>query len=166
MSLKYHHATTSKFVIKPDTDKMLLLNLAEVQYSTDVDPRDTIIFSSRLPVETFVAMGAVPAEAVGTGEGQIPPGTMLPVPGEQFHYKTISDAQTDAMRAYPTYAAFGGSDNWRSQKQPVTVFDWDYAQGGLIRSSIGTEVWLYLAHDQPFTGYLATATIYCVEEDE
>jgi hypothetical protein len=159
VTVTYHYATNSKFVVKPVGGKKLILELAEVQFSADVNPLDSVVFEARGIADYFV-----PPAYIGTAPGQIPSGTVISL--QTFVYKAISDFHNDAFRSYPTYPALGSEGNWRSQTQPVTVFDWDYLSSTALESSKGMEIRIYLQHDQPFGGYMATTTFYCKSEDE
>lgn len=159
VKVTYHYATNSRFTVKPFPGKKLLLDLAEVQFSADINPKDSVIFEARGIADYFY-----PPAYVGNGPGQIPPGTVVSL--QKFVYKAISDFHNDAFKSYPSYPAMGAKDNWRSQLQPVTVFDWDYLSATTLDSSRGMEIVVYLQHDTPYEGYMATATFYCKSESE
>src|SRR5579885_1371954 len=44
VQVSYHYATTANFTVKPSAGKQLLINLAECQFSTDVQMLDTVTF--------------------------------------------------------------------------------------------------------------------------
>jgi hypothetical protein len=159
VTVTYHYATDSKFTVKPTTGKKLSLELAEVQFSQDINPTDTVVFELRGIADYFY-----PPVYIGNNPGQIPPGTVVSL--QTFKYKAISDFHNDAFRSYPGYPAMGLQSNWRAQPQSVTVFDWDYLSATSLESSKGMEIVVYLEHDTPYEGYLATATFYCKSESE
>jgi hypothetical protein len=159
VKVTYHYATNSKYTVKPTAGRKLLLELAEVQFSQDINPMDSVVFEARGIANYFV-----PPAYIGNNPGQIPSGTVITL--QQFVYKAISDFHNDAFKSYPSYAAMGAPDNWRSQLQPVTVFDWDYLSATTLDSSKGMEIVVYLQHDIPYEGYMATATFYCKSENE
>lgn len=153
------NGVASRFTIAPVTGKKLVLTLAECQFSTDVNLKDTVIFEVWGIADYFLST----AQMISYG---ILPGIGYKVKLQTFVYKTLSDFQNDAMRAYPRYPDMGDPTNWRSQKVAVTVFDWDYIAGSYIQSSKGMEVRLYLQHDRAFDGWMATTTFYMISEDE
>jgi hypothetical protein len=149
IEVTHHYAQGSAFYIRPDAGTTLSLDISEVQFSVDVGITDTVIF------QTF---GYVDVFAPQLLNNPYPPGTKIPI--KTFKYKTISDYQNAAFKAYPTYPAIGGN-TWRGQTQEVVVFDWDYQRGLSLHSAYGMEVVIYLEHHTPFAGTYATATVYC-----
>jgi hypothetical protein len=152
----YHYATDSTFTVRPEPGTILRIEFAEVQFTTDVIITDSCTFQPYGLVDAF-APQLVQA-------GAVPSGTLIPL-GIPAVYKSISDYQNDAVRAYPTYPMLGGS-GWRGFDVPVVVFDWDYQTSTVLSSKAGMEVRLKLEHDSPFGGTYATATFYCVVEVE
>lgn len=157
VKVTYYYATTSGYTVKPATGKLLVMDVAEVQFSLDVNPTDSIIFDIRGIVDYFY-----PPAYVGNNPGQIPPGTEISL--ERFVYKTMSDFHNDAFKAYPTYKALGNPSNWRAQLQDITVFDWDYLSSVTLNAAYGMRIRVFLEHDTSFEGYMATATFYCSSE--
>lgn len=159
VNLDLNNGTASRFTVAPAAGKTLSLEIAECQFSTDVEPNDTVVFEvwgyadAFLPPATMAALG-------------IPAGIGYKIKLTQLKYKTLGDFQNDAFRVYPAYAAMGSQNNWRSQKQPVTVFDWDYLTSVMLKSSAGMEIRVFLEHDAPFGGWTGVATFYCKSEVE
>lgn len=156
--VSYHYANNSIFTVKPDSGKVLRLEVVEVQFSRDVVLNDTVKFQPRGYCIAFA-----PQLAQSNG-GPYPDLTKIPL-GNPVVYKTMSDFQNDALKAYPGYPAIGGS-GWRGMYQEVFVFDWDYLRTKPLYHSLGMEVQVFLEHDVPFGGYYATATFYCTSESE
>jgi hypothetical protein len=159
VKVTYHYATSSCFTVAPEVGKKLQLDIAEVQFSTDVNPTDSIQFQVWGIADFFLS----PAQMSAYG---IPYGIGYKIQLQKLVYKTMVDFLNDAFRSYPTYLALGDSNNWRAQHQPVTVFDWDYLSSVFLLSSKGMEIRVLLEHDVPYEGYLATATFYCMTEPE
>jgi hypothetical protein len=159
VTVTYHYATTSVFTVKPDAGKQLLIDIAEVQFSEDINPRDTVLFEVWGIADYFY-----PPMYVGNYPGQIPPGTLVRL--QRLAYKSMSDFHNDAFRSYPSYPALGDPNNWRAQSQPVTTFDWDYLGSVALSSAKGLEIRVSLEHDEPYDGYMATATFYCRAEED
>jgi len=149
----YHYATDSVFSLIPDSGKSLQIMAAEVQFSTDIEITDSVIFQPFGLVDVFAP------QLVGTGEGQIPSGTKIPI-DNPLVYQTIRDYQNDSVRAYATYPPIGGN-SWRGCTQPVAVFDWDYVSSTPIHNQYGMEIRVWLEHGIPLGGTFATVTFYC-----
>jgi hypothetical protein len=150
VKVTYHYAGSSVFTIKPLPGKKLVIDVSEVQFSEDVEILDTVIFQAYGLADVFAP--------------QLPSGTLIPL-GNPVKYKSISDYQNDALKAYPSYPPLGGS-GWRGMPQGVYVFDWDYLRGKVLSSAAGMEIRISLEHDIPFEGFYATATFYCAVENE
>lgn len=157
LTVDYHYATSSRYILRPDAGKILRLETAEVQFSRDIVMTDSAFFQAMGLVDVFAPM------LVGNGPGQIPSGTKIPL-SDPFIYKRLVDFQNDASRAYPTVPAIGGN-NWRSSPE-IVVFNWDYASSTALSSAAGMELHVYLEHDVPFGGTFATASFYCTSENE
>lgn len=149
----------SHYVISPLPGKQLKLRRAEVQFTTDIELTDTVIFETMGFVDVFAPQLLTTA----TPPGPFPPGTKIPI--SQTIYKTMQDYYNEANGAQPTYPALGGS-GWRGVNQGVVVLQWDYAAVLPISSAAGMEVHIYLPHNRPFGGTYATATVYGLSEDE
>lgn len=154
VKVTYHYENGSAFVIKPAAGKVLRIGLVECQFSTDVVLNDTVVFQPYGLVDVF-APQLMPG---------VPSGTKIPL-GNPVRYKTMSDYQNDATRAYPAYPALGG-DSWRGSPVPVVIFDWDYVSETPLKSAAGMEIRISLEHNTPFGGWYATATFYCTTENE
>jgi len=152
VKVTYNHAVTSGFIVKPAIGKKLIIDVAEVQFSDDVVPTDTVIFQPQGYAGVF-------APQLG-----LPPTTLLPL-GDPVKYKSMSDYQNDALRAYPMYQPIGGS-GWRGMPKGVAIYDWDYLREKTLYSSYGMQIHISLEHDEPFGGYYGTATFYCGTENE
>jgi len=149
----YYCAGGSQYILAPDAGKRLLIKSAEVQFSSDVEQADTVIF------ETF---GYVDVFAPQLMPG-IPSGTKIPI--KKTVYKTLHQFIDESNGSYPQIPAIGGS-SWRGVQHPITVFPWNYAAALPLSSAAGMEVRIYCEHDIPFAGSYATATFYCLSEDE
>lgn len=154
VKVTYHYATTSTFTLKPSAGKALRLEFAEVQFSDDVELTDSVVFQPYGLVDVF-APQLMPG---------VPSGTKIPL-GDPVIYKSMSDYQNDAVKSYSTYPALGGS-GWRGAPHATVIFDWDYLSSTVLRSDYGLEIRVSLQHDVPFGGYYATATFYCLVENQ
>lgn len=154
VKVTYHYENGSLFTIKPAAGKKLSIETVEVQFSENVILDDTTRFD---------AFGLVDVFAPQYTPVPYPSGTLIPI--KEKIYKTMADFQNDSLRAYPKYPSLGGP-SWRGMNTPIYVFDWDYLRGNNLHSSYGMEIRVFLEHDVPFGGSFATATFYCVSEDE
>lgn len=155
VTVSYHYATTSTFVLRPEPGKKLNIDSVELQFLEDVVMKDSL---------SFQPFGLVDAFAPQLMPG-IPAGTKIPL-GNPLIYKSVLDLINDANRAYPAYPPLGGT-GWRGYTKTVYVFAWDYAVGfTTLNSSTGMEIRVSLQHDCVNEGTCATATFYCSSEAE
>lgn len=155
VTVTYHYANGSTFIVAPTAGKMLLVEKVEVQFSADIVMNDTVVFQPYGLVDVF-APELMPG---------VPSGTKIPL-GDPLKYKTLPDLLNDSNHAYPAYPALGGS-NWRSLSQAAYIFSWDYDVGAtLLFASYGMEIRISLEHDSPNGGAFATAALYCTSENE
>jgi hypothetical protein len=138
VKVTYHYANGSEFVVKPDAGKVLKIRTAEVQFTKDIVITDTVKFQ--------LYVGGSPYT-------------------DPVTYKTLMDYINEANGAYPEIAAMGGS-SWRNLPQAVVTFPWNYQAVTELKSSLGMEIRIKLEHELPFTGTTATATFYCLSENE
>jgi len=155
VTVTYHYATTSVFTVGANAGTILQIMLAEAQFSLDVDPKDTVVFEVWGIADYFLSS----AQMTALG---IPPGIGYKIRLQRNAYKTMGDFYNDTFKSFPLYKAIGNISNWRSQKSDVTVMEWDYISAVPLYGDKGMEVRLSLDHNEPFTGYLATASFYCL----
>jgi len=142
----FSHENGSLFTIKPSEGKRLWIEDSEVQFSTDIDIKDTIHFQ---------AFAYNP---------QGPPVPKIPV-SLPTTYKTAGDFVDEARGAYPQVPAFGGNSG-RGLSQPHLVFPFKYLQLKELFYSYGLEIRVWLENDNEFGGERATATFYCSSHSE
>lgn len=157
IKVTYHYATNSHWTVGPDPGKKLIIEVAEVQFTDDIDLSDSTFFQTWGFVDVFAP------QLLTTNGGPYPPGTQIPI--STFKYKTMKDFQNAAFKSYPTVPAIGGL-HWRGLTRPVLVFDWDYQRGLVLYSSYGMKTTVLLEHDIPYGGSWATATFYCGIDSE
>lgn len=142
VKVTYHYAGSSEFVIKPATGKLLKIRRAEVQFSDNIVLTDSVRFQ--------LYIGGAPY-------------------GDAVVYKTMMDYINEANGSLPSIQSLGvpqQGSNWRAMTTPVVTFPWDYTAMTELKSSIGMEIRIKLEHDVPFDGDVATATFYCLSENE
>lgn len=148
VTVTYHYENGSTFYAVVPEGKKLLIDSSEVQFSNDINPTDTIKY------QVYVYNPYYPQ-----GPLKVPYGT-------PNVYKTMSDFQVEATKTYPEFPAIGNEGNWRAMPNPLIVLNWDYVSGTALKSSYGTEIRIWLEHDEPFEGTYASLTFYGIEEDE
>lgn len=153
----YWASGASVFTVKPSAGKRLSIQSAEVQFAADVVMTDTVIF------ELFGYVEAFAPHLLDSNGGPYPAGTLIPL--KRTTYKTLSQFVDESNGANPVIKAIGGA-GWRGIQQDVTVFPWNYQAMMALEASKGMEIRIYLEHGAPFGGSYATATMYCLSEDE
>jgi len=157
----YYAATSSVYTLAPAPGKMLLIKSAEVQFAADTLMTDTVIFE--LYGYTAAFAPHLVDDVSPNYVTSFPSTFKLPL--KQTVYKTMSQFFDESNGAYPVVPAISAG-NWRGMSQAVVVFPWDYAAAIPLSSAAGMEIRIYLEHDDPFEGTYATATLYCLSEDE
>jgi hypothetical protein len=155
VKVTYHYENGSEWVLRPENGKILKIKTIEVQFSTDVVLTDSIVFQPYGPVEIW---------APTMTPNPFPAGTMLPL-GDPDVYKNMLDYINDSNGTYVTLPKMGGA-GWRGMQEAVQVFRWDYQAVTDLNSSKGVEVRIYIEHNVPLGGWVATATFYCLAVPE
>jgi hypothetical protein len=137
VKVTYHYAVDSRFKFGPGTGKVLKLVKAEVQYSGDFRLGDTVMFDVMWN-DTVVV--------------------------RTTKYKTKRDLFNEAQGVYPSMPA--GGTGWRELDQAVYTLPFVYMAVSKMKSSEQISLHLRLEHDTECVGTYATATFYCLEEDE
>lgn len=152
----YHYETGSLFTIAPTAGKALKIKNAEVQFSDDVEVTDTVLFQLFGLVDVFAP------QLLQVNGGPYPPGTKILL--NTIAYKTMMDYINESNGALPAVPQLGGA-GWRASPA-LHVFPWRYQAMTELKSSLGLEIRISLEHEVPFNGTVATATFYCLSEDE
>lgn len=160
--MTYHKVQSSRFTIKPAAGKKITIGDVETQFSSNYDITDTIVFQPRALVEL-----AAPHLAVSNG-GPIPDGTLIDVASPTM-YNTEADFLRESNGAFPTVSKStnpNAASNWRMNAHDTQGYPWRYKAGIILEASKGAQIDIYLEHDEEFGGDEATATLYCLSEDE
>lgn len=145
VTAEYSYASGSRFTIAPIAGKTLRIEKSEVQFSEDIDVKDTISF------QPWVYNPADLPNKVPYGAATV--------------YKCIRDFVDEAEGVYPTVPAIGGTSG-RGLGQRHVVFPFNYKTMKVLQSSVGAEIRIDLEHDIVFGGEFATASFYCTSKDE
>jgi hypothetical protein len=143
----FYYENGSAWYLEPDDGKEIRILSAEVQFSDDVILNDTTDFQ----LEVYYPPIA-------------PPPFRIPY-GQPSRYKGARDFLSESSGTYPTLAGFGGP-GFRGLQCPVITIPWKYVASKDIQSSVGARVKVYLLNNTPHTGEFATATFYCLVQDE
>jgi hypothetical protein len=151
----YWRAATGVYTLKPKPGKRLKILFVEVQFSKDLVLNDTMKFVARGYAGVF-APQYVPVPFAATDLIE------LTAPNR---YKTAFDYVNESNGCYPIIPAFGGT-GWRGLSQEVLTLPWKYVTRTDLLSSAGMEIRITMEGNTPQGGQLATATFYCVSDDE
>jgi len=178
--LTYHHATTADYCLAPDAGSDVRVDLVELQFTDDMEMKDTVIFQLRGKVSEFAAIGALLKLALPdptgwpianyaaafkvdewSGNNPIQAGDVIPI--SQKTYKTMKDFEDESIKSYVSYPAYGGSGH-RGKTKATLFLHWEYTREIVIRASLGMEIFCFLRHNEKQGGTSATATFYGVTE--
>jgi hypothetical protein len=140
VTANYSHATTSEFIICPNPGKVLKIFRSEIQFTSDVILKDTIIFQS------FVYNPADLPNKVPYGAPVV--------------YKTMGDYEDQARGIYPYAQPIGGPARGYTQGRVTYPFEYDTVIA--LDSAVGAEIRVYLENHVPYEGKKATATFHCL----
>jgi hypothetical protein len=146
VKVTYYYEDGSTFILPVESGMQLFIEAGEAQFSDDLEMLDTIKY------QVFIINPYNPS------------GPKIPY-GQPNVYKTITDLQIEATKAYPKYPSIGGT-GWRGMQREVLILNWDYVSGTLLKSSYGSEIHIWLEHDTPYGGTYASMTFYGVIETE
>lgn len=150
----YWYAVSGQFTIAPAPGKKITLMRVEIQFTTDIELRDTMSFQAYGYAGVF-APQYVPVPFGFTD--------LIPL-GSPFKYKSRDDFVNESNGAYPAVPAFGG-DNWRGSTKDVITLPWTYLTRTEISSAAGMKIVITMENNTPHGGELATATFYTYETD-
>jgi len=144
VTVDYSYENGSTLYIRPEAGKVLIVEDSEVQFSLDIEMRDTIYFQpwaynpADLPNKVPVAQATT--------------------------YKTILDFINESRGVYPVIPSIGGAK--RGTQHDCLNFPFLYKTIKELRSSQGVEVHVWLKDHRRMYGEFATATFYCTSKDE
>jgi hypothetical protein len=154
VNVTYNYATDSVYTIKPpSTDYDLGIDSIDLQCSTDMIITDSIMY------QCFALVDYAAPQMVGTGEGQVPSRTMIPI-NAAVKYKGFIDYMNDTNASYPNYPAIGGS-GWRGANFAIQTYVLNYSSAEVVPTILNPEIRMWLEHDTPFSGTFVSATFFC-----
>lgn len=170
ITASYSYASSSIFILAPLPGKILSIEGAEADFSSDVTYNDTIFYTVYGYVDVFAP------EYLDTNGGPYPSGTKIPLKTEK--YKRYVQILREAVGAYPTLDANCSSEEHkllsnkefrrvsRGLKNKSTAIPFRYGTIRSLSSATGMELHVGLEHDRVFDGESSTVTFYCTSNDE
>lgn len=151
----YNYATTNTFYVRPMPGKILVIEDAEADISSDVVMSDAIAYSAwHFNGEEYVC-------------------------DMEAKYKRSGQIVTEARGCYPEFVAIGASDSdkqisdirefrrkSRGMKYNRQAIPFQYSTVKWLHSAYYQEVRVYTEHGYQLEGELVTMTFYCTEKDE
>lgn len=170
VTMTFHYATTSEFIIRPSPGKKLELDSVEIQFASNVSIKDTMTFQ---PMGHFGALTPDQQALVLAASG-LPPGFPLPfdtpVPyGTPTEYNGMRDFIREANGNYPAIPRSEAPRNEitaRDLRYDAITFPWNYQSVITVSSLAGMYISIRLLHDIPYYGEFGDATFYCFSEDD
>lgn len=158
VTVTYHYATDSKFSVIPIPGRLLRMSSAEVQFSTDVSLRTTVVFQ--------VTGWCAAIDPVGFAAGDYGADPYLQIPASApTKYKGIRDFLSESNGVYPlAVRSHNNNPTWRDMKNDVLTFPWQYQTTINIMSSAGLRITVSLVDDVPLSGEYVSATFYCYSD--
>jgi hypothetical protein len=157
VTASYSYATTNTFYVQPMPGKVLVIEDAEADISSDVVMTDAIAYSA----------------------WHFDPQQEQYVCDMEAKYKRSGQIVTEARGCYPEFTAIGASAadkqiadlrefrrKSRGMKYNRQAIPFQYSTVKWIRSSYLQEVRVYTEHGYPFEGEHVTMTFYCTEKDD
>ena len=144
IEVSYCYPKSSRWKMVPISGKKLNIEKAVVQFSSNIDIDDTIIFWTKVKTDP----APVYIDAV-----------------RPTKYKNYCQIIQEGLGVFPTILAGGGI-------RGIPVDFWNipfhYTRRREIRSmvSLGMEVWISLENDKPFGGHHSSVTFYCSVSDD
>lgn len=151
----YWYAGSGTFIFKPLAGKKIKLLSVEVQFSIDLELKDTLLFTPYGYAGVF-APQYVPVPYAATD--------LIPLAAPN-KYKKIHDFINEANGTYPVIPIVGGN-TWRGMTKEIITFPWNYVARTDIHSSYGMQIKISMENNIEQGGELATATFYALSENE
>jgi hypothetical protein len=157
VSASFSRYGNSIWYLEPLPNKVLIIEKAEVQFSKDIEFNTTFVMG----VEGYASIFA--PQLIQANGGPLPNDARITI--EQTSYKTIDQLIDEAINAYPEIPAIS-TGSLRGFATPRHIFQFHYAAVRKIYSSLGMRVKITTENDISFGGERATATFYCISEND
>jgi hypothetical protein len=138
LTADYSYENGSTYLLKPDTGKVLFLEHAEIQFAG------------------LTAMSQIEFQIWAYDPNDLPNKMLV----KNKIYKNEKDILNSANLGQGKIQAFGALTN------DVLVFPFNYVYLQPLKDSQGLEMRIKITNDSPYTAEFATATFYCISEDE
>ncbi len=162
VKMTYYKVQSSNFIIAPAPGKVLTVTKVETQFSEDYLVNDSVHFQVRGPVDFFAP------QLLQANGGPFPSGHLIDLASPTI-YNTSQDYIRESNGSFPMIPASTHPDapgNWRMGSKGTLGYPWIYEAGIQLKGSVGMQIHVFLEHDEAFSGEEATATLYCLTEDE
>lgn len=168
VTIDYSEVTTSEWYIKPNDGKRLRLIIAELQFSTDCQMKDSWVFQPRAEVGKCPLFNPYWDQNPDGPPGPYPAGTMLPL-GDPVIYQTVMDLIVESLGSQVIIPKSQlENPGWRDLKVDVQLFRWSYETQATIdvKSSWGMDIEIKLMNHRENDGTFAVVAFYALSEDE
>lgn len=154
----------SKWYMDAAAGKCVLLEAAELQFSSDARMKSDFIFQARGQVDLHPLLQ--PYWDGYSPPGPYPAGTMLPL-GDPTKYKNKMDLINQANISHPVIPKDTGALTWRDLPQDIQIYRWDYKEQAviMINGDWGMDIEISLGDDIEAGGSYAVVTFYGIVED-
>lgn len=144
----YNYATNSEWILKPDANKLLIIEHSEVQFSKDVEINTPLRFEIWVYNPGHLVVGH-PYEHYG-----------LKIPYQNIQYNSIRDLVNEANLGTGYIPQMGDLPG------DILVFPFNYVSVKPFASSVGAELRIKSVNDVELTGSYGTATFYLISRNE
>jgi hypothetical protein len=155
VEVSYSYENGSGWKLAPIEGKMIRIEQAEAQFSSDAEYNDTV----RFYVVGYVIVCA-PEQAQSNG-GPLPDYDKIII--DETKYKLMDNLIDEAIGAFPEIPIIGGPRGVTNKRYG---FPFKYSTTRDLYYTYGMELWVKLENDVAFGGERATATFYCTVADE
>jgi len=153
----YNKVVNSEFCLEPHNGNYIDVEEVEVQFTSDADMKDRVVFEVRGYVQYFAP------ELCDLYGGPLPANTIIPL--QKTWYDTFYQLIDEALGSYPVIPAIGGNSG-RGTQHETYGFPMRYATVRRMYSKYGLHSCVYLENNIEFGGERATATFYCIQNPE
>jgi hypothetical protein len=148
----YTKVLSSSWKLVPTEGRVLEINYAEIDTSSDIIMNDSIVFTAYGYVDVF-APELMPG---------IPSGTQIPI--DVTKYKTIRQLRQEAVGTTPAEPVLGGTV--RGVQTDWRTMPFRYRATRQLWALSGMYLEIKLENDQAFNGENATATFHCLSRKQ
>jgi hypothetical protein len=157
VTASFSRANSSAWYLTPLEGKSIVVEKAEIQFSTNIDFNTSFTTN----IEGYAAIFA--PQYIQANGGPLPNDARITI--QTTTYKTIDQIVDEAVGAYPEIPSFT-SGSLRGLSSPRHIFHFHYTSVRKLYSSLGMRMVILTENDIQFGGDRATATFYCMSEND